>query len=149
MNYVRLKYSLLLGEATAEEVKISIGSFLPEKEKYAVIRGRDLEKGLPKSLRLSSLEVQEALTPPIQEIIGSVVDVLEETPPELIGDIMERGIILAGGGALLSGIDKMIAEKTKMPVWIADDPMTCVVRGCGKILEDPALLNKIRLTRGL
>lgn len=148
INYVRLKYSLLLGETTAEDVKISIGTSVGSKEKYSVIRGRDLEQGLPKSIKLSSSEVQEALIPTVQEIIANVVDVLEETPPELMSDIMERGIVMAGGGSLLSGIDKMVAEKTKMSVWVADDAITCVARGCGKVLDDPSLLKKIKVTRG-
>jgi len=149
INYVRLKYSLLLGETTAEEVKINIGGCSNSaKEKFFVVRGRDLEKGLPKSVKLSNHEVQEALVPVIQEITGTIVEVLEETPPELVGDIMERGIVLAGGGSLLDGIDKLISEKTKMPVYVADDPLTCVVRGCGKVLEDYSLLAKIRVTKG-
>lgn len=149
INYMRLKYSLLLGQPTAEEVKINIGTAIPGKEKYAVVRGRDLENGLPKSLRISSGEIREALTPTVQEIITNISDTLEEIPPELLGDIMERGIVLAGGGSLLGGVDKAISEATKMPVWIAEDPLTCVVRGCGKILEDPGLLRKIRVSKGL
>lgn len=149
VNYVRLKYSLLIGEETAEEVKINIGTCIPGGEKYAVVRGRDLETGLPKSVRLTSSEVRESLTPTIQEIIGNVADTLEETPPELVADIMERGIVMAGGGALLPGIEKVVSEAAKMPVWVADDPITCVVRGCGKVLEDASLLNKIRVTQGL
>ena len=147
--YVRLKYSLLLGETTAEEVKINIGSATSGKEKYFVVRGRDLESGLPKSVKLSSSEVREALAPTNQEIITNITDTLEETPPELVSDIMERGIVMAGGGSLLPGIDKLVAEETKMPVWIAEDPLTCVVRGCGKVLESPSLLKKIKVTKGL
>jgi rod shape-determining protein MreB len=149
INYVRLKYSLLLGQPTAEGVKINIGSCIGGKENFAVVRGRDLELGLPKSIKLGSSEVQEALSPVIQEIVSNIADTLEETPPELMGDIMERGIFLAGGGSLLGGIDKIISEKTKMPVYIAQDPLTCVVRGCGKVLEDARLLNKIRVSKGL
>jgi len=149
VNYVRLKYSLLLGLPTAEEVKISIGSAMSDKEKFAVVRGRDLESGLPKSVKLSSSEIREALAPILQEIISAIADTLEETPPELVADIMERGIVMAGGGSLLPGIDKVIADKTKMPVWIADDPLTCVVRGCAKVLEDRRLLTKIRVSRSL
>ncbi|MGB6839324.1 MAG: rod shape-determining protein [Microgenomates group bacterium] len=148
-NYVRLKYSLLLGEETAEKVKIDIGSVISGKEKFHVVRGRDLESGLPKSIKLSSSEVREALAPIVQEIIGNIIETLEETPPELISDIMEKGIAMAGGGSLLPGIDKIVSEETKMPVWIADDPMTCVVRGCGKVLEDTSLLRKIKVTKGL
>lgn len=149
INYVRLKYSLLLGQPTAEAVKINIGSVVPSKDKFTVVRGRDLETGLPKSIKLTSSEIQEALSSIIQEIVTNIVDTLEETPPELTSDIMERGITLAGGGALISGIDKVVAEATKMPVWVAEDPLTCVVRGCGICLEDNGLLKKIRVTKGL
>lgn len=150
VNYVRLKYSLLLGEPTAEDVKINIGTCVPVKdEKFTVVRGRDLEKGLPKSIKLSSTEIREALSPTIQEIIGNIVDTLEETPPELVSDIMERGIVMAGGGSELYGIDKVVSEATKMPTFVAEDPLTCVVRGCGRVLQDELLLNKIRVTREL
>jgi rod shape-determining protein MreB and related proteins len=146
INYVRLKYSLFLGEPTSEEVKINIGSAISTKEKFFIVRGRDLETGLPKSQKLSSSEIREALAPTVQHIVKAIVDALEETPPELVSDIMDRGIVLAGGGALLPGLDTVIAEATKMPVIIADDPLTCVVRGCGKVLENPVLLGKIRVT---
>ncbi|MGD8744224.1 MAG: rod shape-determining protein [Candidatus Woesebacteria bacterium] len=150
INYVRLKYSLLLGEATAEKVKIEIGTCVPKKkEEYYIVRGRDLETGLPKSIKLSSSEIREALAPTIQKIISSISDTLEETPPELVSDIMEKGIVMAGGGSLIPGIDKLVSESTKMPVNIAEDSITCVVRGCGILLEDQKLLDKIRLTRGL
>jgi len=150
INYVRLKYSLLLGETTAEDVKINIGSAAPQKgkdEKYTVVRGRDLENGLPKSIKLSASEIREALSPTISEIVRNIVNTLEETPPELVSDIMEGGIVLAGGGALLSGIDEVIADAAKMPVRIADDPLTCVVRGCGKILLDTTLLARIKMDK--
>jgi len=149
MNYVRLKYSLLLGEPTAEDVKISIGTSTSSKEKFAVVRGRDLETGLPKSIKLSSSEIREALAPTVQEIVRNIVDTLEETPPELVADIMQRGIIMAGGGSLLPGIEAVVTEATKVPTFIADDPLTCVVRGCGRILEDLSLLTRIRTTRGM
>ena len=150
VSYVRLKYSLLLGEPTAEDVKITIGTSVPEeKERYTVVRGRDLENGLPKSMKLSSSEIREALAPTVQEIVRNVVDTLEETPPELVADIMERSIVMAGGGSLLPGIDKIISDATKMPTIVAEDPLTCVVRGCGRVLEDIGLLTKIKVTRGL
>lgn len=149
INYARLKYSLLLGQPTAEGVKISIGSAIAEKDKFTVVRGRDLETGLPKSIKLTGGEIQEALGEVIQEIVGNVVDTLEETPPELASDVVERGIVLAGGGSLLSGIDKIIADATKMPVWVAEDPLTCVVRGAGQLLDDAILLAKVRVTKGL
>lgn len=149
INYVRLKYSLLLGQPTAEEVKISIGSADVGKEKFAVVRGRDLETGLPKSIKLAGSEIREALAPTVQEIIGTITDTIEETPPELVSDIMERGVYMAGGGSLLPQIDKMISEATKMPVYVSEDPLTCVVRGCGKVLEDDGLLAKVRVSRSL
>ncbi len=163
INYVRLKYSLLLGETTAEEVKINIGSCTPSKknkgdekkgkslliDKYYVVRGRDLETGLPKSLKLSDMEIREALSGVIQEIVSNIVATLEETPPELVSDIMDSGIVIAGGGAMLPGLDAVISESTKMPVYVAEDPLTCVVRGCGKLLENRELLNKIKITKGL
>jgi rod shape-determining protein MreB len=148
-NYVKLKYSLLLGEATAEEVKISIGSAIGGKEKFHVVRGRDLESGLPKSVKLTSSEVRESLAPTLREIIENIKETLEETPPELISDILEKGLVMAGGSSLLPGIDKAVSEETKMPVWVADDAITCVVRGCGKVLEEPRLLKKIKVTKGL
>lgn len=149
ISYVRLKYSLLLGEASAEEVKINIGTSIDNKEKFYVVRGRDLETGLPKSVKLSSAEVREALAPIVQEIVKNVSATLEETPPELVSDIMEKGIVMAGGGSLLPGIEKVVAEATKIPTYVAEDPLTCVVRGCGIVLEDNSLLANIRVTREL
>ncbi len=149
INYVRLKYSLLLGQPTAEMAKIDLGSCIPIKEKFLVVRGRDLETGLPKSVKLAASEVREALAPIVQEIITGIGDTLEETPPELVADIMERGIVIAGGGALLTGIDQAVHDETKMPVHIADDPLTCVVRGCGQVLMDSRLLARIQVTKGL
>lgn len=150
INFVKLKYSLLLGQSSAEAVKIAIASAINfEKAKNFVVRGRDLETGLPRSVKLTDDEIREALGPIIQEIIVGISETLEETPPELISDIMERGICLAGGGSLIYGIDKAISEATKMPVFIADDPLTCVVRGCGKLLENPLMLNRLKITKGL
>jgi len=153
MNYFRLKYSLLLGQPTAEDVKMTIGSAAEvakdKKEKFTVVRGRDLENGLPKSQKLGSDEVREALAPIIQELVGHIKDTLEEAPPELVSDIMKRGIVMAGGGSLIAGISEMVAEATQTKVTIAEDPLSCVARGCGKVLNDPALLKKIRVTSGL
>lgn len=147
VSFVRLKHSLLIGEPTAEDVKIAIGSAYPteKNEKQTVVRGRDIETGLPKSVRLSEAEVREALSPVVHEIIEGISETIEETPPELIGDLMEHGIVLAGGGSQLRGIDKLIAMELKMPVWITDDPQTAVVRGCGKLLDDAALLAKVKI----
>lgn len=150
ISYVRLKHSLLLGVSSAESAKIAIGSAYPTKEdKHTVVRGRDLENGLPKSVKLTSSEVREAISPVINQIIESIDETVEEIPPELVGDVLEQGITLAGGGALLTGIEKAIAESTKMPVWVAPDPMTAVVRGAAKVLEDEKLLEKVKVTGGL
>lgn len=152
VSFMRLKYSLLLGEPTAEEVKMQIGSVYPEvsgKEKKMVIRGRSLESGLPQSVKIGASEIREAISPIIRQIVDQISAVIEETAPELITDIVARGIALCGGGALLEGLDKLIAEETKMPVWVADDPMAAVVRGCGRLLDDENLLKKVRVTGGL
>lgn len=152
VNYMRLKYGVLIGQPTAESLKITLGSAginKNEEERYSIIRGRDLESGLPKSLKISSSEVREALAPVINQIVSSVIGLLEETPPELVSDIVNRGVALAGGGALLRHIDKTISEAIKIPVWIADDPMTAVVRGTGKVLTDDKLLLRVKVTGGL
>jgi rod shape-determining protein MreB len=156
INFVKLKYALLLGQASAEDIKIQLGSAIPpiksspeQKEKQLVIRGRDLENGLPKSIKISSEEVREAISPVIHQIVEQISEVIEEAPPEMINDIVGKGIVLCGGGALISGLDKLISEETKIPVWVADDPQTCVVRGCGKVLEDESLLRKVKVIGGL
>lgn len=147
---VRLKHGMLLGETTAEEVKINIGSaILFEKEKSYVVRGRDMEKGLPRSLKLKSAEIRETLAPVVQEIVAAAALTIEETPPELVADILKHGIIMTGGGSLLYGIDKVVAEITKMPVWVAEEPQDAVVRGCAKLLADEKFLEEIRVKRGL
>ncbi len=147
VNFMRLKYSLLVGEQSAEEIKIAVGSAYPtdKTERLQVVRGRDIETGLPKSIRVSEGEIRETLGMVIHDIIEALSETIEETPPELIGDIMEHGIVLAGGGSLLRGIDKLIATEIKMPVWITDDPQTAVVRGCGKLLDDDELLRKVKI----
>ncbi len=152
INYMRIRYGMLIGERTAEDVKIEIGSAYPGKDKEdsaTVIRGRDLSTGLPKSIKVSAAEIREALTPTITQMISGVQEILEETPPELLTDIVERGIFLAGGGALLRGLDKRIAEETKLPVYVSDDPLTTVVRGCGEVLDNLNLLSKVKVTGGL
>ncbi|MCG2691480.1 rod shape-determining protein [Microgenomates group bacterium] len=147
---VRLKHGMLLGETTAEEVKINIGSAIPfEKEKSYVVRGRDMEKGLPRSLKLKSAEIRETLAPVVQEIVTATALTIEETPPELVADILKHGIIMTGGGSLLYGIDKVVSEMTKMPVWVAEEPQDAVVRGCAKLLGDEKLLEEVRVKRGL
>ena len=150
ISYVRLKHSLLLGGASAEVAKIAIGSAYQTKdEKHTVVRGRDLENGLPKSVRLTSSEMREAIAPVVNQIIEVIEETVEEIPPELVGDVLEQGITLAGGGSMLSGIDRAIAEAVKMPVWVVDDPLTAVVRGAAKLLDNRRLLEKVRVTGGL
>lgn len=150
VSYLRRRYSLLLGRTSAEQIKIEIGSVAPlASERVYVARGRDLETGLPKSVKVSSTEIREALAPVVQQIISRITDTLEEAPPELVADVIEKGLVLAGGGALLPGLDTLIGEAIKIPVWIADDPLTAVVRGTGRVLDNPDLLRKVRVTGGL
>ncbi len=178
MHYIRLRHGLLLGEATAEEIKIGIGSAYKKSvkvkaqsvkeekvnkkeiediqvekdghgEKMAIVRGRDIESGLPKSLRVTESEIREALAPVLSQIIEEVANVLEDAPPELTSDILEHGILLTGGGAMLSGIDQLVVERTHMPVIVAGDPLTTVVRGAGKVLENADLLSRVKVTGGL
>lgn len=165
-HYIRLRHGLLLGEKTIEELKINLGSVYErtekktkksekesenkeERNKMAVVRGRDLETGLPKSLKVTEDEVREALAPVVSKIIEAVADVLEEAPPELTSDILENGILLTGGGSLLYGFDKLIVDRTHIPVIRSDDPLTTVVRGTGKVLEDKTLLERVKVIGGL
>lgn len=151
ISYMRTRYGMLIGGKSAEDVKIEIGSAYPADKdtEYSVVRGRDLSTGLPKSLKITASEIREALTPVTSQIVGTIQEMLEETPPELLTDIVERGIFLAGGGALIKGLDKKIAEETKIPVYLSDDPLTTVVRGCGEVLNNLDLLSKVKVTGGL
>lgn len=180
-HYIRLKHGLLLGESTAEDLKIKIGSAYKKNsklkvqnsklkdaegeteisrvkeiqieeekgERMAIVRGRDIETGLPKSIRISETEVREALASVLSQIIEEVASVLEESPPELTNDILEHGILLAGGGAKLAGLDHLIIERIHIPVVVSQDPLTAVVRGTGKLLEDDAMLSRVKVTGGL
>lgn len=142
--YLKKNYSLLIGELMAEDIKIEIGSaFQLDKELSMEIRGRDLVAGVPKNLTISSAQVREALSETIDIIVEAVRQALERTPPELASDILERGIILTGGGALLRGLDRRLREETNLPVNVADDPLTCVARGAGKVLENFAQYFKV------
>ena len=135
--YARREFNLLMGERTAEDIKIAIGSAYPlDDEVSTFFRGRDLLTGLPRSIEVTSAQIREAIEPSIQQIVDAVKDTIEETPPELVADVMDQGIYLAGGGALLKGLDTRIAEATQMAVHIAEDPLTCVVRGTGIVLEN-------------
>lgn len=145
--YVKKEYNLMIGERTAEEIKMTIGAAYPKpKEESLEIRGRDLITGLPKNLTITSSEIAEAIKEPINSIIDSIKYTLEKTPPELASDIMDRGIMLTGGGALLSGLDKLINEETGMPVTIAERPLDCVVMGAGKVLDEIETLKKVLIS---
>jgi rod shape-determining protein MreB len=135
-QYVRRNYGILIGEATAERIKIEIGSAYPgEQVREITLRGRKLSEGVPRAFTLNSNEIREALEEPLQVIVSAVRQALEQTPPDLGSDVAERGIVLTGGSALLRDIDKLIMEETGLPALIADDPLTCVARGGGRILE--------------
>ncbi len=136
MSYVKRKYNLLIGEQTAEEVKIKIGSALPlEEEERMEVRGRDQVSGLPKTINITSGEVTEAIAEPLAAIVGVVKSVLEKTPPELASDIIDRGIVMTGGGALLRNFDRLLTKETGVPCYVADNPIACVALGAGKALE--------------
>ena len=144
VNFARREYNLLMGERTAEEIKIAVGSAYPDTNPRTVtFRGRDLLTGLPRSIEVGSDQIREALEPSVAAIIQAIKDTIEETPPELVADIMDQGIVLAGGGALLAGLDRRVAEATQMPVHVADDPLTCVVRGTGRVLEELDTLERV------
>ncbi len=145
VQYIKRKYNLTIGERTAEEVKIRIGSIYPqEKEESMEVKGRSLKTGLPETVEIVSDEIRGALSDTVRMIIEMVKSTLEQTPPELSADIIERGIVLAGGSSLLRGIDKLLSEETGLPVHIAEDPLTCVVKGTGKYLEELDRISKIR-----
>ncbi len=179
VHYIRLRHGLLIGERTAEDLKIAVGSAYEEKkvkiakiqltdeektkmeedgvsieskivgDRMAVVRGRDIETGLPKSLRVTEAEIREALAPVLSQIIQGISDILEEAPPELVSDILERGILLTGGGSMLPGLNHLMVERTKIPVILSEDPLTSVVRGTGKVLEDDSLLQRVKVIGGL
>ncbi|MDW8325599.1 MAG: rod shape-determining protein [Anaerolineales bacterium] len=135
--YVRNKYNLLIGERMAEKAKIAIGSAYPLwEEKTFTLRGRNLVTGLPESVEISSIEIREALSNSVNTVVAAIKDAIDETPPEIIADLIEIGICMTGGGSLLQGLTERLTEELKIPVWLADDPMTCVARGAGRILED-------------
>lgn len=146
INYAREEYNLLLGERTAEDIKITIGSVYPLAERLTYpMRGRDLITGLPKEIVVTDEDIRKAFTKSITAIVDSVKLTVEETPPELIADIMDRGIILAGGGALLRGLDRLLQDATHIPVYIATDPLSCVARGTGLVLENLDHLQEVLL----
>ncbi|HMM20893.1 MAG TPA: rod shape-determining protein [Selenomonadales bacterium] len=136
VRYIKREYNIMIGERTAEEIKVNVGTAYPAGRNESMeIRGRDLVSGLPKTMRIGSTETREALAEPITLIIECVKTVLEKTPPELAADIVDRGIVMTGGGSLLHGLDKLISEETGIPAYLADDPLSCVALGTGKALE--------------
>lgn len=144
IQYARDNFNLLLGPRTAEEVKIKVGSAYPlEEPLFAQMRGRDLVTGLPKEVTISDTQVREALLHSLKTIVNNIKGVIEEIPPEIISDILDKGIIIAGGGALLRGLDKLVGEATAMPIHIAEDPLTCVARGTGVVVEDLETLKDV------
>lgn len=152
VHYIKNTYNLMIGERTAEQIKISIGSaYIGSNSELNLddtmdIRGRDLVNGLPKTVTITAEEIQQALREPVNDIIRAVKSTLENTPPELSADIMDRGIVMAGGGSLLNGLDKLISQETGMPVYLADDPLDCVVYGTGKVLEEINNLKNVLIT---
>ena len=146
VQYLKRKYSLLIGEKTGEMIKIAIGCAYPEDEMRTVeVKGRDLISGIPKIVELNSEEAREALAEPISIIVETIKDALEQMPPELAADIVDRGIVLMGGGALLKGIDKLLREETNLPITIADDPLSTVARGSGVVLDEIDLLKEVAI----
>lgn len=144
IQYVKKKYNLLIGERTAEDIKINIGSAYPyEDEQPMEIKGRNLVDGLPKNIFITPAEIREALEDPLSAVLDAIKVTLERTPPELSADIIDHGITLTGGGALLKYLDKLVAEETGMPVYIADNPLDCVAEGTGRVLEDMVKLGEV------
>jgi rod shape-determining protein MreB len=149
INYIKKEYSLMLGERTAEEIKMTIGSAFPlPDEPHAEIRGRDLVTGLPKTIIVSSEEIRRALEEPVHAIIDSVKTTLDKTPPELAADIMEKGIVLTGGGALLKGLDERLKHETGMPIHVAEGALSAVAIGSGKCLEEFQALKRVLISSG-
>lgn len=142
-DFIKRRYSLAVGDQTAEEIKVKIGTALPGREKhYLEVRGRDLITGLPKNIKISSREISEAITDPLNEIIKVIKTVLRETPPELSADIMDKGMVVSGGGGLLRNIDRLISKRTGVPCFIAEEPLLCVAKGTGAVLENLDIYKK-------
>jgi len=149
VQYIKRTYNMLIGERTGEEIKMTIGSAYPVgKEEAMEVRGRDLVTGLPRTLRITSEEIRKAIAEPVSAILDAVKVTLENTPPELAADIMDRGIVMTGGGALLKGLDMLISKETGMPVHVADEPLLCVVKGCGKCLDNLDILKRVARNSG-
>ena len=146
VNFLKRKYNLLIGERTAEQVKIAIGTAYPDDDiRTMYVKGRDLVAGIPKTIEINSEEIREAITEPVNIIVDAVRVALEQTPPELAADIVDKGIVLAGGGALIRNLDVLLREETGLPIMIADDPLSCVVLGSGKALDQIGILSSVSL----
>ncbi len=147
INYIKRKYNLLIGEMMAESIKMELGSaYKTDSTRQTMeIKGRDLVSGIPKTLILDDDEVRESLAEPVSQILNGIKLALENTPPELSADIVDKGIVLAGGGALLKGLDVFLREETSLPIIIAEDPLTCVALGAGKVLDDLDVLRKVMM----
>ncbi|NLI69790.1 MAG: rod shape-determining protein [Firmicutes bacterium] len=146
IQFVRKQYNLMIGERTAEEVKIRVGTAYDREEDLKMdVRGRDMVSGLPRTLSISSAEVKEALAEPVEAILDAIRITLEKTPPELAADIMDKGVVMAGGGAFLHGFDQLVSEETGMPIFVAEDPGDCAVLGAGKALSELDLLRRISM----
>jgi rod shape-determining protein MreB len=144
LNYVKRKYNLLIGERTAERIKIEIGSAYPtDEQRSLIVKGRDLVAGVPKTLELHTEDIREAIQEPVNAIVEATKIALERTPPELAADIADKGIVLSGGGALLQNLDILLREETGLPIMLAEDPFTAVVMGCGRCLDDAGLLRDV------
>jgi rod shape-determining protein MreB len=147
VQFMRKNYNLLIGEPTAERIKIEIGSAAPVgEEREMEVKGRDLVSGIPKTVRVHSSEIREAIQEPVQQIVDAVRRALEITPPELASDIVDRGIVMTGGGALIRGLDLLLSHETSLPIHVDEDPLTCVVRGTGRILDDPEKYRSVLTT---
>lgn len=143
-QYLKKTYNLLVGEQTAEQIKIQIGTaYVLELEESMLIKGRDLVAGIPKTQKVSSREIREAIKEPVTDIVNTVLQSLEQTPPELSADIVDRGIVICGGGALLRGMDRLLSKETNLPVQVAENALTCIVQGTGRVLDDPERYAKI------
>jgi len=147
ISYLKKTYNLMIGETSAENIKIKIGSAYPLEEELVIeVKGRDLVAGLPKTLTVSSEEIREALSEPVSGILEAIRTTLERTPPELLADLIDRGLIMAGGGALLRGLDRLISEETGLPVHVADDPLTAVALGTGRVLDNLNVLKQLEIS---
>ncbi|MGB9904096.1 MAG: rod shape-determining protein, partial [Desulfotomaculales bacterium] len=144
IQHIKKAYNLMIGERTAEEIKIEIGTAYPQEDLgFYDVRGRDLITGLPKTVRVTAEEIYRALSEPVSAILEAIKNTLEQTPPELSADIMDRGIVMAGGGSLLRGLDQLVSEQTGMPVHVADEPLLCVAYGTGRVLENIDILRRV------